>query len=191
MTALRTATAAAHRDIEGVAVMQALLAGNLPRSGYLRLLNLLYHFHLPLDKEIEQHSYWQQRDFDIRLRRKSDWLEQDIQALGGEIACELPAFTLPPLQTTEQLMGCLYVMEGSSLGAVSISKLLREHYGYDSETGGRFYAAYGKQTRPFWDETTQLIEQAASQPNFNSNDCTQAAHDTFLTYHTVMSFYAP
>jgi heme oxygenase len=49
-----------------------------------------------------------------------------------------------------ELIGMLYVIEGSTLGGQLISKHLVNYQGITSETGGCFFGGYGENTTALW-----------------------------------------
>ena len=51
---------------------------------------------------------------------------------------------LPDLQGVQEALGCLYVVEGSTLGGQVIARHLRQTLGVDPRCGGSFFA----RTRP-------------------------------------------
>ena len=53
---------------------------------------------------------------------------------------------IPTLNSDNLAFGCLYIMEGASLGGQVIGQHVRQTLGATPETGGRFYAAYGDRT---------------------------------------------
>lgn len=184
---LRTATAAIHQSLEKNERMQKLLNGSLSKSAYVALLQGLHSFHQPLEAIFDQLAFWQQYDFAIASRHKAAWLEEDLQYFNTTTLPALSHLDLPRWQMAEQLIGCLYVVEGATLGAMVINKLLHKHYGYAAKTGARFYAGYGVDTRAYWEHTSALINHVAATPGFDTDECIRAAHHAFLTYAQAMT----
>jgi hypothetical protein len=59
---------------------------------------------------------------------------------------------LPELHTFHQGLGCMYVLEGSTLGSKFIAHRLAEHLRIDRSSGGAFFNAYGEATGARWAE---------------------------------------
>ena len=53
---------------------------------------------------------------------------------------------IPTPNSDSLAFGCLYVMEGATLGGQVIGRHVRQTLGVTPETGGRFHAAYGDRT---------------------------------------------
>jgi heme oxygenase len=82
-------------------------------------------------------------------------LRDDLRALGVEDLDSLPdCQNLPELSDLAQGFGCLYVLEGSTLGGQFISRHVGKVLGVTPEVGGggRYFHAYGEQTGAMWRE---------------------------------------
>jgi heme oxygenase len=80
-------------------------------------------------------------------QRKTPLLIADLDVLGARAPAQLPLCTeLPELFSAAQVLGCLYVLEGATLGGQVISRHLRTTLGIGPETGGRLFHGYGEQT---------------------------------------------
>lgn len=60
------------------------------------------------------------------------------------------ASELPTLDTIDNVLGCMYVLEGATLGGQLISRHLRETQDITSLDAGRFFAGYGDRTASMW-----------------------------------------
>jgi len=109
------ATAAVHERLHHVPVFAALAAGGLDRAEYASLLGRLYGFHAPFEAAVERAGppvppgRW----------RRAHLLRSDMTALGRSEAAikRLPRYAVPGgVWSPARAMGCLYVIEGSTLG---------------------------------------------------------------------------
>jgi heme oxygenase len=103
------------------------------------------------------------------LRARSELIESDLLALGlsrREIA-ELPRCTdLPRLSCTEDLAGCLYVLEGACLGGQVIARALRERLGVAKGSGASFFTGDAEGTSARWRLFLAWLEGDANPPRF-------------------------
>ena len=87
------------------------------------------------------------------LRARAELIERDLLALGLSPA-DLPALPLcsdrPELSCVEDLAGCLYVLEGASLGGQVLSPLLHRRLGLTKGSGAAFLAGDEEATLPRW-----------------------------------------
>jgi heme oxygenase (biliverdin-IX-beta and delta-forming) len=138
-------------------------------SQYKILLEGFYGFYKPLeanlDKILEQESLLP----DYSIRKKQPLLKQDLIALGvssAELEQLKTCDRLPPLNNTAQAMGCLYVIEGSTLGGQVIAKYLKNLMNLDDNNGCRFFIGYGERTGFMWQEfRTALTDFATDYPD--------------------------
>lgn len=155
------------------------------REDYIKLLERFFTLYAPLEKELEQAADWQQLGWDFEARRKTPWLENDLTALGlsAQDVSALPNCTdLPALTETAQAIGCLYVLEGSTLGGQVITRLLKDSLHISPEEGGRFFAGYREQTVPNWRQFGAWAEGwAAENPDLQPL-AVDAARKTFVSF---------
>ena len=55
-----------------------------------------------------------------------------------------------PLNNAAKALGCLYVLEGATLGGVLIARHVRASLGFDGDAGSAFYLGYGPRTGAMW-----------------------------------------
>lgn len=181
LTRLRTETRAQHDAIE--AALVELTSDGLDRDAYRRTLERFYGFYRPLEMGLWAVGGWGQRDLDVTQRRKTPLLDADLRTLGLANPEDLPVCTeLPPHATVAAAFGCLYVLEGATLGGQVISKLLRKSLGVSIENGGRFFHGYGDRSGPMWHAFRASIMTFADTVAIQ-DEVVAAAKDTFLKMH--------
>ena len=111
---LKTETRPEHKLVEGVL---DLLREDLYLAHYRQVLERYCAFYAPVEAQLAAVFATARLELDYEARRKLPQLQVDLQVLGGPAAGTLPVFTaLPPLGTPHQALGCLYVLEGATLG---------------------------------------------------------------------------
>lgn len=95
-------------------------------------------------------------------RCKTQWLQQDLQALHeDEVRVDAQDFDvdLPSLfPTAAHQLGAIYVIEGSMLGARILSRHFSAGLNLSAESGLRFFSGYGDEAARRWQATLQLLE---------------------------------
>ena len=125
----------------------------MTKPEYARLLGRFWGFYAPIESKFTQVAGLDELPLNLAARQKKpllkldltslDWNESTIQAL--PLCADLPA-----LDSVPQALGCLYVLEGSTLGGQIISRHLQERLGITPENGGRFFASYGPAVGSMW-----------------------------------------
>ena len=160
MLALRNGTAQAHRDLETRIDTEKQLV-DLDRYG--RLLQYFHGIYAPLEQQLSFNFPQGVAGIDIAARGKSAWLEKDLEALHLPVP-RTQITQLPPLATEAQALGCMYVLEGSTLGGQMIVRMVATQLGLTPETGARFYHGYGPETGAHWKSFAAAAEAAALAP---------------------------
>jgi heme oxygenase len=90
----------------------------LSRDRYARALARLLGFYAPLDRRLDALD-WEAIGLDWTARRKAPLLADDLRRLGvpmAEIARLPECDDLPTVDSAARALGCLYVLEGATLG---------------------------------------------------------------------------
>jgi len=146
---------------------------------YRDLLEKFLGFYEPLQDAIETHDTWPRWGLDMHERRTSEWLKQDLQALGateGEVA-ELPRCReIPDCRTLARAFGCAYVLEGSTLGGKHIAVMLDKS---DIPAAAqRFFHGRGAEVLPMWKIFCQSLEKFG-QTSSDADEVITSASTTF------------
>ena len=161
---LRLETRREHEAVERV----LNLMGVLTDSTYCQRLVQFYGFYNPLEAALKtrctpllgNHDAVQLAQLLPRLH-KSGLLRQDLQHLGVRIAGLAQCRALPPIQTTAEVLGCLYVLEGATLGGRMITQHVQRTLGITPTTGGRFFDGYAGATARMWNAMRQTLLSGA------------------------------
>jgi heme oxygenase (biliverdin-IX-beta and delta-forming) len=146
-------------------------------AGYIRLLERLYGFWSPLEANLSRVKALNDPALALQTRMKSQLLEADLRILGHTTTTlpECPA--LPFIGTLPSALGCLYVLEGSTLGARIISRRLESHLKLREGSGAVFFNAYGDATGRRWSEFRLFV--TANVTLDQSEETVNAAVQTF------------
>jgi heme oxygenase len=144
---LRTGTAAEHADVERTL---DLMDGGLDRARLIAVLDRLHGFwasaEAGLDAWAEQHPV-DAAAVDWSRRRRAGLFADDLRALDADGDGTRPH--LPQVDGTDQALGRMYVLEGSTLGGTFIDRHLA---GLPQLAGVRVraFSPYGAETGAMW-----------------------------------------
>jgi heme oxygenase (biliverdin-IX-beta and delta-forming) len=145
---IREATGEMHRELDNSLLPEIQQISRV--KDYAVLLRSFYGFFKPVMDKVDLYldgSFIS--DYDIR--RKPAAILQDLNSI-GENSQPVPfAQDLPEIYNTASAAGAFYVLEGSTLGGVYLSKLLADQTGLDRSAGLSFFYGYGKESRSKWE----------------------------------------
>jgi heme oxygenase len=145
---LRLETSAEHDAIERTL---GLMEPALSQAAYQRCIAKFYGFYRPVERELAtclEGSPWENV---LSGRPKAGLLRHDLQCLGIADPDATPVCTaLPALTTPAAAFGCLYVLEGATLGGQIISRHAASRFGYGAQHGAAFFHGYGSETGAMW-----------------------------------------
>jgi heme oxygenase len=183
---LRTETAAHHESIENAKRFSRLGEPDFSLEEYKQILERFYGFYKPL--EAVYRGFPEMMDaLDYNARFKLPLLADDLKHLGhtDEALAQIPNCTLlPSLQTLAQVLGCVYVMEGSTHGSQFIAKRLREQFSLH-DGGLTYYEGYGKDTMARW-KTFKTYLDTRLQDGAQDDQVVATAGETFEALHRWM-----
>lgn len=166
---LRQATDASHQAIERNRRLKQIFTSDFSRAAYRQLLADLFGFYEPLEDQLNTAASQSNNPEDRKTlalaaegRRKTPWLRHDLRALGlGDGAIDkLPLASrndCPRIDGLPAGIGCLYVLEGATLGGKLISRQIESNLGITAANGGRFYHGYGPDNGQMWGRFRQLM----------------------------------
>jgi heme oxygenase len=149
MELLRERTAASHARVERSVDVKTRCR---TVDAYREWLGRLLGFYRPFEAMLGGFD-WSTVALNYPLRIKAGWLEADLLALGmteSEINGLPNCQRLPRPENLAGAIGCLYVLEGATLGGQIISRLVNQELSIGDDNGGRFYAAYGARVGMMW-----------------------------------------
>ncbi|EYF08316.1 biliverdin-producing heme oxygenase [Chondromyces apiculatus] len=175
---LRSGTRELHDRIEGVV---PLLRPDLTLTAYTAYLARIAGYYPPIEAALASAPPSFVEHFGIDERKKSHLLHRDLLALGLDEArlAALPVCSdLPDLSSPDRMIGCLYVLEGSTLGSRVLLRTVK-NLGVDEGSGAAFLAGYGADTGPMWVRYGEALAAYASRAD--AALVVRGAEDTFTT----------
>jgi heme oxygenase len=190
-TLLRRATHDQHILLNKHAMLADLTSPDLALPVYRMLLIAYAYLYQSVEARIEQFLTTYPDIFDYTVRRKLPWLRADLEffQIDMEVADpDVPLMRAPEITQLGQLVGVLYVIEGSTLGAQFISRHLQEHHGLGDGGGARFFTGYGENTQLRWQEFIEF-SQIISSDAVQCQAAEQAACQIFQLFNQVLDVY--
>lgn len=177
---LREQTSGHHKNLENSALLRHLNDGSISFPIYGQILQKFYGYFYPLERQLQQIAPLSYYLTDYPTRRKSTALFEDLVFL------QYPTFqleecqALPNITNLSAAFGCLYVMEGSTLGAKVISKVIQEALGITEVNGGSYFRGYGPQTGEYWKNFCSVLQHYAETEG-DAEQIIETANQTFIS----------
>lgn len=171
---LRTDTRPYHDAVEQNAFNRSLTAGTVTAAETAHFLARMYGFVQPYEEQLRAHAAALGPAWQLDQRYRAHLLLEDLTALGHPAPPALcPA--LPPLRTRPQLLGAMYVLEGSTLGGQVIARQLAKA----GIAGRAYFTGRAERTGPLWKAFCQQLAAAATDRD--QADIAASAVHTFQT----------
>lgn len=178
---LRNESAPYHDRVEANPYASAIMAGTIELNDYKYYLEMFYGFIAPLEQRAAESPGLSASAYDLENRRKTPMLEKDLAELGTsrEQLQQLPVCKeLPDLSTPEKILGCFYVIEGSTMGGQMITKKLSRLLPISTDAGLAYFNAYGEESRTRWGDYRELLTHAG-QNEEGRDEVVRSALETF------------
>ncbi|WP_254511677.1 biliverdin-producing heme oxygenase [Anatilimnocola floriformis] len=170
---LKQETAPLHMQLEGrVDTLKRLQSA----AAYRNLLLAFYGFYEPLEQKLADVDWpaglnWQER-------QKIALLEGDLYRLDADPKTAPRCDQLPALDNQAAALGCLYVLEGATLGGQIIERELQKHLQITPQNGGAFFNGYGPRVGEMWSAFRLAVVSFADSPE-REDQIVQSAKETF------------
>lgn len=181
---LRQATHDAHRRLDA---RHILSAPHYTLQDYIAVLSAYRELHGRLETRLDPYAEtitgleWTQR-------RKLHLLERDLAYLSSRAQRpQLDDAQLPEIRSVPAALGCLYVMEGSTLGGRVLLKRVNAKLGLDVGRGATFLHAYGELTGEMWRRFTACL-RSIDDASSRAVACAAARH-TFAAFESRLAAY--
>ncbi|GAC1377315.1 MAG: biliverdin-producing heme oxygenase [Hymenobacter sp.] len=156
MLRLRSETRPYHEALEQRDFNRALTVGTLTAAGTAHFLAKMYGFLVPYETALQQQAAGFLPAWELAERLRAHLIPEDLELPPADPGLPLcPA--MPPLHTRLQLLGAMYVVEGSTLGGQVITRQLAQA-GIPLRA---YFTGYGARTGPRWKAFCQLLTEAA------------------------------
>lgn len=146
---LRSATWPSHQRLEKRLDVKARFTAV---DAYRAHLEKMWGFCAAIERRIGCH-FFDGALADYDQRRKVPLIERDLIALGMEsesvvelVCCE----TLPELGDPAAAFGCIYVLEGATLGGRTLLPIVQSRLGFTADHGAAYLASYGEDVGSMW-----------------------------------------
>ncbi len=173
---LKNATAQLHQQIE---TRLEIFSPSFDLAGYSHILRCFYGYWAPIESVLSGVVELRDANLDFLSRRKTHLLESDLQFFGVDPVFVARCSRLPEVSTLARSFGCLYVLEGSTLGSQLIARHLRARFQLDRGCGASFFNAYGQEVGTRWAEFRSFLLLHTNRES--ENELVSAARETFET----------
>jgi len=176
MAELKSATRAQHEAVETIVGFEGAIRDLL---SYRHLLERFYGFYAPTERHLGNVAGLEKVFPDLPSRWKTNLLRDDLRDLGGDVSSLPLCKNLPAVTNIAEAIGCLYVLEGATLGGQILSRHAKDALTITPQYAGRFFSSYGPQVGSMWNRFSQSANAYCDlRPNERSA-VLKGAGDTF------------
>lgn len=179
LTTLKDQTRHLHEQIEKTVDLEARL-GSV--DGYVGLLARFHGFYAPIEARLVAIDGYGAIGLDLTQRLKAALLSADLRALGlsqAEVEALPRCARLPSVPGIAEALGCLYVLEGATLGGQIVKRMVASRLGLAPGRGCSFFGSYGEDVGLMWKDFRAILGQYAAQHPGAEKRVVAAAADTF------------
>lgn len=176
---LRIHTSTLHSALEQTPLSVALLDDHVSQDDYLTYLQKM--------REIV--AFYEAKVFsglsdtlpDLPKREKLLLIDKDLEYLAPHALNSTPIKNpVAENPSVAYALGCMYVMEGSTLGGKVILKHISKTLGILPEQGGSYFAGYGEETGHYWKSFLHILQEYSAH-NDADDEIIRGAKDTFIS----------
>jgi heme oxygenase len=196
---LRAATREIHERLHLHPAFAPVMSAQPDIAGYAQLISQLRGFHMPTETRLFTAAERLLPELtDLQQRRKAHLLQQDLvhlAAIPGVAQSDPGAVEARRRLTRPALLGCLYVIEGATLGGRELGRKLApllQSVGLTGVDGRQFFLAYGACQGDMWRRFCTVLADVAG--TFTPSECRameKAARKQFLALENWLTVSLP
>ena len=201
MEELKAATFLPHARLQTAPFFQALSACQLPLESYVGQLRALAAIHGVLEQAMESCPDERVASVWNRDLRKVPQLQQDLRYFEPRLVADLQEAVDATIKTVEQLrlrsveqpltlLGCIYVLEGSTLGALVLRPLFARAFLLTGTDGLAYLHNYGPAVHARWAQYQQRMNGLRLSAEEGAQ-MAQAASDLFAQLEAIFQALYP
>ena len=163
---LKAATKHQHDYLESISHTKKIADNSLTMEEYRHILLSNYYFHETFEKAVDSIlTDSQKAELNWEARKKTHLLRADLETIGTDpFLLREGVFPALPMNTLEEVLGAMYVTEGSTLGGAVIVRHLRQNPNLASAREFKFYGCYGEQIGAMWGQYAMYVASHATTP---------------------------
>lgn len=155
---LKAETKPNHDETERITYSKEIMGGDLNLDQYRKIMIKTYIIHKAIEPEFKDHPELAKiKELELGKRMKAHLLAKDLETINLNPEQLAVPENLPVMQTLEDVLGVMYVMEGSSLGGMYIYKALKRNQHLSFIPEFYFYNCYGESTKKYWAEFQKVL----------------------------------
>jgi heme oxygenase len=177
---LKTETRSNHNRTESAVDLQRQLQS---LAGYQGMLARFYGLYQPLEELLKTEPAFPSNERPRLI--KTGLLERDLAVLGmtsQELAALPVCRDLPLIDTAAASYGCLYVLEGATLGGQIVRREVAQRFPSLGETICRFFNPYESQTGRMWTDFCSDLSSFVAAQRATEDAIIAAAKATFACF---------
>ncbi|UKT65479.1 biliverdin-producing heme oxygenase [Pedobacter mucosus] len=178
---LKAATADNHKELESLMFVNEIMNNSLSVDEYKKLLIVNYVIHEKLeDKLISMLDNETANRLEITSRLKLPALEKDLKFwnIDRDALKNLNVDLYLPNNNIAEVLGALYVLEGSTLGGNVIKKHILANPNFKNSTEGlNYYGVYGSELGTKWKNFVLLMNEVVIEADYER--CIKCANEMF------------
>lgn len=183
---LKNNTVSYHKSVEQALILQPIFTKELTLNQYKEILVRWHHIHHQFETQLEQHIETLNFIPNIKERLKLKLIDKDVNHLNIMLHENFIHFENKTLEHIEEIIGYLYVFEGSTLGGNMLQKHFK-HVLKIEDDAINFYQSYKHEIGVYWKDFIDAIDKWGDENLDVHEQVVTAAKDCFMKIKAVFS----
>ncbi len=185
---IKQSTQPLHDKIEQNMFVKDLFSSEPTKESYKNWLLKFYGFYIPVEAQFNHFAELAAEPVNFPERVKLPLLENDLNYLGvdQDALTQAPRCeAYPELNNIYEALGCLYVLEGSTMGGQIMSRKVKTVFDFEEDKGNLFFKAYGKDSKRMW----EIFKNFLNEYPMNDVQQQQTLDSATHTFKSLMEWF--
>lgn len=175
---LKEETSTYHDDLEKELLPIKIFNLTISKEEYIKYLELFFEIHNGVEKELLKFNKWSELNFDIESYFRKNLILKDLEILDTEINnknLDIKIHNFP------EALGFLYVLTGSTMGGIILSKKVEEIFkNAPYKNANNYFNAFGEKNHTMFFVLMKLIEEYSRDSEIYQKGIIRGAINCYL-----------
>ncbi len=181
---LKEETSIYHDDLEKELLPKKIFNLEISKEEYISYLKLFLQIHKKVENELSKFHDWEELNFDLKSYFREKLILKDLEILNTQITSKKDLEL--KIESFPGALGFLYVLTGSTMGGIVLSKKIEQTFKNSSyENANNYFNAFKEKNHSMFFALMKLIEDYSKDSLSHQKEIIKGAINCYLLIKRV------
>jgi len=176
---LKEETSSYHDELEKEVLPKKIFNLEISKEEYKSYLKLFFQIHKEIEDELSKFEDWEKLDFDLKSYFREKLILKDLEIINTQIDSKKDSEL--KIESFPEALGFLYVLTGSTMGGIVLSKKIEERFKNSTyENANNYFSAFKEKNHPMFFALMKFIEDYSKDSLTHQKEIIKGAINCYL-----------